>query len=140
VEPSETRNKRSVWNIATQSFSEAHFATFPEALVEPCVLAGCAAGGTVLDPFGGAMTTTLVAQNLHCKGVAIELSAEYIEIGMKRLAQEVFAFGPESLAPELLSFGERAADIPTLFDIEELSSDESEEGAELSDAGITQAL
>ncbi len=73
------RNKRSVWEIATQPFPDAHFATFPENLVKPCILAGCPAGGTVLDPFGGAMTTMLVAQKLHCKGIAIELNADYIE-------------------------------------------------------------
>jgi hypothetical protein len=60
----EKRNKRSVWTIATQPFSEAHFATFPLALVEPCILAGCPAGGMVLDPFGGAGTTGLVADRL----------------------------------------------------------------------------
>jgi DNA modification methylase len=86
------RNKRSVWEIAPQPFREAHFATFPEALVEPCILAGCPAGGIVLDLFGGAMTTMLVAQKLLCKGIAIELNAEYIEIGTKRLSQEVFDF------------------------------------------------
>ena len=46
----------------------------------------------MLDPFGGAMTTMLVAQKLHCKGIAIELNADYIEIGMNRLSQEVFDF------------------------------------------------
>jgi DNA modification methylase len=57
----EKRNKRSVWEVATQPFSEAHFATYPPALIEPCILAGCPKGGTVLDPFGGAGTTGLVA-------------------------------------------------------------------------------
>jgi len=87
------RNKRSVWTVATQPYSEAHFATFPEALIEPCILAGCPVGGTVLDPFGGSMTTLKVARDLQCKGVAIELNAEYIEIGKRRLVQEVFQFG-----------------------------------------------
>ena len=86
------RNKRDVWTVATQPYREAHFATFPESLVEPCILAGCPAGGTALDPFGGSMTTMLVAQNLNCKAIAIELSAEYIEIGKRRLPQEVFDF------------------------------------------------
>jgi DNA modification methylase len=89
----ETRNKRSVWEIATQPFPEAHFATFPEELVKPCILAGCPAGATVLDPFGGSMTTMLVAQELNCKGIAIEINSEYIEIGQRRLNQEVFDFG-----------------------------------------------
>ena len=51
VKISDTRNKRSVWEVTTQPFSEAHFATFPPALIEPCILAGCPRGGTVLDPF-----------------------------------------------------------------------------------------
>jgi len=86
------RNKRSVWEIATQPFPEAHFSTFPEELVKPCILAGCPVGGTVLDPFGGSMTTMKVARDLNCKGVAIELNAEYIEIGKRRLRQDVLDF------------------------------------------------
>ncbi|MGG1986753.1 DNA methyltransferase [Brevibacillus brevis] len=46
------RNKRSVWTVATQPFPEAHFATFPEKLIWPCILAGSSQGGNVLDPFG----------------------------------------------------------------------------------------
>lgn len=86
------RNKRSVWEIATQPYAEAHFATYPEKLVEPCILAGCPAGGVVLDPFGGSMTTLFVAQRLQCKGIAIELNPEYIEIGLKRFTQDVMQF------------------------------------------------
>ena len=67
---------------------------FPKKLVKPCILAGCPARGTVLDPFGGSMTTMLVAQGLNCKGIAIELNQEYIEIGKRRLKQEVFDFPP----------------------------------------------
>jgi DNA modification methylase len=59
-----TRIKRSVWTVPTLAFGEAHFATFPPALIEPCILAGCPKGGTVLDPFGGAGTTGLVADRL----------------------------------------------------------------------------
>jgi DNA modification methylase len=88
----DTRNKRSVWQIATQPFREAHFAIFPEELVKHCILAGCPAGGVVLDPFGGSMTTMKVARDLNCKGVAIELNAEYIEIGQRRLRQDVLDF------------------------------------------------
>jgi DNA modification methylase len=61
IPTSDTRNKRSVWSVPTQAFGEAHFATFPPDLIEPCILAGCPEGGTVLDPFGGAGTTGLVA-------------------------------------------------------------------------------
>lgn len=80
-----TRNKRSVWYIATQPFKEAHFATFPPALVEPCILAGCPEGGTVLDPFGGAGTTGLVADRLQRDAVLIELNPEYVELEKRRI-------------------------------------------------------
>jgi DNA modification methylase len=89
------RNKRSVWTVATQPFPEAHFATFPEELIKPCILAGCPAGGTVLDPFGGSGTTGLVARANGCKAILIELSAEYVKIAEKRLRQEVIEFPVE---------------------------------------------
>jgi DNA modification methylase len=81
-----TRNKRSVWEVATQPFSEAHFATYPPALIEPCILAGCPKGGTVLDPFGGAGTTGLVADRFQRDAILIELNPEYAEIARKRLS------------------------------------------------------
>lgn len=84
----ETRNKRSVWEVTTQPFSEAHFATYPPALIEPCVLAGCPKGGTVLDPFGGAGTTGLVADRLQRDAVLIELNPEYADIARRRLAAD----------------------------------------------------
>jgi DNA modification methylase len=80
-----TRNKRSVWEVATQPFSEAHFATYPPALIEPCILAGCPTGSTVLDPFGGAGTTGLVADRLGRNAVLIELNPEYAAIAERRL-------------------------------------------------------
>jgi DNA modification methylase len=86
------RNKRTVWTVNTQAYSEAHFATFPEELIKPCILAGCPAGGVVLDPFMGSGTTALVARNLNCSAVGVELNAEYIEIAKKRLSQEVLQF------------------------------------------------
>ena len=79
------RNKRSVWTVTTKPFAEAHFATFPMDLIEPCVLAGCPEGGTVLDPFGGSGTTALVANGHNRDAVLIELNEEYIEIAKKRL-------------------------------------------------------
>jgi hypothetical protein len=79
------RNKRSVWTIATQPFKEAHFATFPPALIEPCIKAGCPAGGVVLDPFGGAGTTGLVADRLGRDAILIELNPEYAAIAERRL-------------------------------------------------------
>lgn len=81
----ETRNKRSVWSVPTQPFAEAHFATFPPALIEPCILAGCPAGGTVLDPFGGAGTTGLVADRLQRNAVLIELNPDYAAIARRRI-------------------------------------------------------
>ena len=86
VGDSETRNKRSVWSVATAPFKEAHFATYPPALIEPCVLAGCPEGGTVLDPFGGAGTTALVAERTGRNSVLCELNADYAAIARKRLA------------------------------------------------------
>jgi site-specific DNA-methyltransferase (cytosine-N4-specific) len=80
-----TRNKRSVWTVGSEPFKEAHFATYPPALIEPCILAGCPKGGTVLDPFGGAGTTGLVADRLQRDAVLIELNPEYAEIARKRL-------------------------------------------------------
>lgn len=85
VERGGRRNKRSVWNVATQPFKEAHFATFPPALVEPCILAGCPVGGTVLDPFGGAGTTGLVAQGLGRSATLIELNPEYAAMAERRI-------------------------------------------------------
>lgn len=83
------RNKRSVWTVVTQPFPEVHFATFPEELIKPCILAGCPAGGTILDPFFGSGTTGLVARRNGCKCIGIELNPEYIKIAERRLAQEV---------------------------------------------------
>lgn len=88
----ETRNKRSVWTVATQPFPEAHFATFPPKLIEPCILAGCPDGGTVLDPFSGAGTTCLVAKERGRRFIGIELSEDYCKMQAKRLSQEVFSF------------------------------------------------
>jgi DNA modification methylase len=79
------RNCRTVWEIATQPTPEAHFATFPEALVEPCIKAGSKIGDTILDPFGGSGTTGLVARNLKRDCILIELNPEYIKIMKKKL-------------------------------------------------------
>ena len=83
-------NKRDVWNVATAPFKAAHFATFPPALITPCILAGCPEGGTVLDPFMGSGTTAQVARSLGRKCIGFELNAAYIDIAAKkRLAQAV---------------------------------------------------
>jgi DNA modification methylase len=81
----EGRNKRSVWTIATAPFPEAHFATFPPELPEICIKAGCPKGGTVLDPFGGAGTTGLVADRLQRNAVLIELNPEYAAMARRRI-------------------------------------------------------
>ena len=81
-------NKRSVWEIATQPFPEAHFATFPEKLVEPCILAGSKEGDLVLDNFAGSATTCAVAKRLTRRWCGIELSREYCSIAFGRLRQE----------------------------------------------------
>lgn len=83
----EMRNKRSVWNIATHPYTEAHFATFPEKLIEPMVMAACPKGGVVLDMFFGAGTTGVVAQKLGRDYIGIELNPAYIKIATKRLEE-----------------------------------------------------
>lgn len=83
----EGRNKRTVWSITTKGFSEAHFATYPEALVEPMIKSGCPLGGIVLDPFSGSGTTGRVAIDNGREYIGIELNPEYIKIQEKRLMQ-----------------------------------------------------
>jgi DNA methylase len=73
-------NRRSVWTIPTRPFADDHFATFPAKLVEPCILAGCPEGGTVLDPFAGSGMTALVAGRFGRKATLIELNPEYAKI------------------------------------------------------------
>jgi DNA modification methylase len=80
------KNKRSVWTVTPKPFKGAHFATFPPDLIEPCILAGCPEGGTVLDPFFGAGTTGLVAKKHARNYIGIELNPSYIEIAERRLA------------------------------------------------------
>ena len=86
------RNKRSVWTVTTKPFKGAHFATFPMDLIEPCVLAGCPEGGTVLDPFAGSGTTGIVAANHARNSVLLELNEEYIEIAKKRIKEQAGMF------------------------------------------------
>jgi DNA modification methylase len=91
------RNRRSVWTISTKPFREAHFATFPPDLIEPCILAGCPEGGMVLDPFGGAGTTGLVAQRTGRNATLVELNPEYTEIARRRLDDDLAASEPAPL-------------------------------------------
>jgi len=81
------RNKRSVWTVTTQPFKGAHFATFPPALIEPCILAGSKPGDTVLDPFGGSGTTGQVSEALGRKWLLIELNGEYGKLCADRTRQ-----------------------------------------------------
>lgn len=82
----EGRNIRDVWTVATRPYAEAHFAVYPEELIKPCILAGCPAGETVLDPFMGSGTTAIAAYNLGRRAVGIELSEKYLkEITVPRI-------------------------------------------------------
>ena len=81
------RNKRSVWTVATKPYSEAHFATFPPDLIEPCILAGAPIGGVVIDPFFGSGTTGEVAEKLGRKWIGIELNPEYEKLQKQRTSQ-----------------------------------------------------
>jgi hypothetical protein len=87
-----------VWEIATAAFSEAHFATFPPALVAPCIMAGCPIGGVVLDPFGGAGTTGLVADRLQRDAILIELNPEYAELARRRIEGDASLFAQVAAA------------------------------------------
>lgn len=81
------RNKRTVWSIPLSKFREAHFAVFPETLVETCVLAACPPDGVVLDPFSGAGTTALVAARTGRTYIGIDCVPEYCEMARRRLKQ-----------------------------------------------------
>lgn len=81
------RNKRSVWTIPTEPYPDAHFATFPQALVEPYILAGSRPGDIVLDPFMGSGTTAMVAERLGRRWIGCELNPEYALLIEKRTAQ-----------------------------------------------------
>jgi site-specific DNA-methyltransferase (adenine-specific) len=88
------RNRRDVWSIPTKGFPGAHFAVMPEALVEPCILAGCPKGGTVLDPFTGSGTVGVVAMKNGRNFLGIELNPEYCEMAGNRIRNAV---PPQSL-------------------------------------------
>jgi len=91
-----TRNKRSVWIVPTQPYKEAHFATYPPALIEPCVLAGSPSGGVVLDPFAGSGTTGEVAEALGRDSILIELKPAYAALAKRRTQQGGISFPSES--------------------------------------------
>lgn len=79
------RNKRSVWTVATMPYRGAHFATYPAALITPCILAGTKTGDVVLDPFGGSGTTGMVAYENGRSAVLIELNQDYAKLIDERL-------------------------------------------------------
>jgi site-specific DNA-methyltransferase (cytosine-N4-specific) len=83
----EMRNRRSVWTISTKPYAGAHFATFPEDLVEPCILAGSRAGDIVFDPFMGSGTVASVAQRLGRRWLGAELNPDYIALQAGRTRQ-----------------------------------------------------
>jgi DNA modification methylase len=91
-----TRNKRSVWTVATKPFKGAHFATFPPDLAERCIKAGSAVGDMVLDPFGGAGTTGLVADQLERDATLIELNPTYAAMARARIADDAPLFAEVS--------------------------------------------
>ena len=80
-----SRNRRSVWAIAPTPFPGAHFAVMPEALVEPCILAGSKAGDSILDPFAGSGTVGVVALKHHRNFVGVELNEEYADMARQRM-------------------------------------------------------
>lgn len=83
------RNKRTVWSIPLSKFRDAHFAVFPEPLVETCVLAGSPEGGVVLDPFSGSGTTALVAKRLGRRYLGIDCVEEYCQMARRRLREQL---------------------------------------------------
>ena len=78
-------NKRSVWSVNTKSYTEAHFATFPQELIVDCIKAGCPKGGIVLDPFMGSGSTGVACKNLNKHFIGIEQDANYFEIAKGRI-------------------------------------------------------
>jgi len=93
------RNRRSVWTIPTEPFPEAHFATYPQALVTPCILAGSRPGDLCLDPFVGSGTTCLVARKHGRRCIGIDLNADYLNIAARRTQQLSLLGGtPEPVA------------------------------------------
>ena len=98
-EPAESvkRNRRSVWEIATQPYSEAHFATYPEKLAEACILAGTKEGDTVIDPFCGSGTTGVVSLRHNRNFVGIELNPDYGVLAERRMKGAVPWFSCEDV-------------------------------------------
>lgn len=86
------RNKRDVWSVSISREQNAHFATFPEQLITPCILAGCPKDGIVLDPFMGSGTTAMVARKYQRHFVGFELNPDYIDIINKKIQVMPYLF------------------------------------------------
>lgn len=99
--PEAGRNRRSVWEVSTQPYSEAHFATFPPKLIEPCILAGAPQDSTVLDPFAGAGTTGVVATRHNRDFIGIELNPTYAEMARNRIRDDGPLFNYQTELPPL---------------------------------------
>lgn len=97
----ETRNRRSVWTVATRPYKGAHFATFPPALIEPCILAGSRPGDIVLDPFMGSGTTAAVALQHGRQYLGCELNAEYGALQAERINEATEAAARAAAQPDL---------------------------------------
>ena len=97
-EPVDEESRLSVWTVATAPFPDAHFATFPTKLIEPCILAGSRVGDTVLDPFAGSGTTGVVALRHGRAFVGIDLSREYITMARKRIEGDAPLFNAVRIA------------------------------------------
>lgn len=95
-QPEDGRNARSVWSITTQPFSGAHFATMPPELAKRCILAGSRFGDMVIDPFGGAGTTGLVADRLGRHATLIELNPQYAAMARARIADDAPLFNGDA--------------------------------------------
>lgn len=89
------RNKRDVWSVSTKPYSGAHFATYPEELIRPCILAGSKVGDTVLDPFNGSATTGVVCLKNRREYIGIDINPEYVSLSEKRLSDTEAEFGVE---------------------------------------------
>jgi DNA modification methylase len=90
------RNLRTVWEINTQAYRDAHFATFPEALVSPCISLATQRGDLVIDPFVGSGTTAVVASRMGCRFIGVDLNPTYVAIAEKRIrsAQQEWLIDP----------------------------------------------
>ena len=93
-QPQTRHHSRDVWSINTQPFPGAHFAVYPVALPQRCILAGCKPGGTVLDPFNGSGTTGLAAQRTGRRYIGIDINRDYLDLTLRtRLRDVALDFG-----------------------------------------------